>query len=364
MLTTMIHEGRDAVLDAVQRAGPETVATGFQRLPWLSALFAELLSAASQPILVDIRNESGALVLMLPLVATRERGLNVLRVPSFGVSDYGGPILGQASDSTSGLWSAIKSAITRHDLLIIENMPRTIAGRTNPLVTLPGTCPSEHHRNALAIDGTVEEFLRALGKKFRKEVERCGRLLADRGEPSFHRAGTPEQIAGAYAILEQQQAARRHEAGGQYLLERPEYSRFYRTLLAKGCTTGTAHLFTLSAGADVGACLLGITNGGTFKLLRISTAGGDWKRISPGRLVVVEAMRYFVPKGVSRFDMGIGDYPFKHGFGIEPEPLTNLEVALTAKGWPWIAKSRARRALRDIKPLRRAIHHLKGRAAD
>lgn len=364
-LTTVVHQGSAAVLQAVGRAGPDTAATAFQSHAWLSALFAEILPVVSaHPVLVEIRDATGALVLMLPLVATHERGLNVLRVPSFGVSDYGGPILGPASHAAGPLWPDIKAALEDHDLLIIENMPRAIGGRANPLVTVPGTFPSEHHRNALTIDGSVDEFLRALGKKFRKEVERCGRLLADRGEPAFRRAETSDDIDEAYAILEQQQAARRHEAGGDYILERPEYSRFYKTLLENGLTTGTAHLLTLSAGDDVGACLLGVTNGSTFKLLRISTAGGDWKRISPGRLVVVEAMRHFVPIGVRRFDMGIGDYPFKHGFGIEPEPLVTLEAALTARAWPRIARSRARRALRDIEPLRRAVRRLKGRRAD
>jgi CelD/BcsL family acetyltransferase involved in cellulose biosynthesis len=360
-LSVHLHEGRDAVLSVIDGAGADVASTAFQRLSWLTALFAELLPvAAAQPLLVDVRTADGTLVLMLPLVATHERGLSVLRVPSFGVSDYGGPILGPAAVPSGDIWNAIKRALSSHDLIVLENMPSVIQGRANPLTAVPGTFPSQHHRNALTLPGTVDEFLRALGKKYRKEVERCGRLLAERGEPAFSRASTPDAIAAAYAVLEQQQADRRHEAGGDYLLERPAYSRFYKTLLTNGLTDGTAHIFTLAADGEIGACLLGITNGGTFKLLRISTAGGDWKRISPGRLVVVEAMRHFVPRGVRRFDMGIGDYPFKQGFGIEPEPLVTLEAALTAKAWPRLAISRARRRLRDIEPLRRAVRRLKG----
>jgi CelD/BcsL family acetyltransferase involved in cellulose biosynthesis len=365
-LAVSVHDGREAVLAAIQRARPECVATAFQSGPWLSALFAEVLPAmAAHPILVEVKTPDGACVLLLPLVAMRERGLNVLSVPSFGLTDYGGPILGSgAPPAGEVLWPVIKRALAGHDLLLLENMPRIIGGRTNPLVMLDGIAAAGHHRNALQIEGTVEEFLRGLGKKYRKEVERCGRLLAERGTPRFHRAETVAEVDEAYAILEEQQAARRHEAGGAYLLDRPEYSRFYRTLLRNGTETGTAHLFTLGAGAEVGACLLGVTHGVTFKLLRISTAGGEWKRISPGRLIVVEAMRHFVPKGVRRFDMGIGDYPFKQGFGIVPEPLFTLEAALTAKAWPRVALSRTRRTLREIEPLRRAVRRLKGHGPD
>jgi CelD/BcsL family acetyltransferase involved in cellulose biosynthesis len=365
-LAVSLHHGREAVLAAIQRAGPDCVSTGFQSAQWLSALFAEVLPvAAAHPILVEVKTPDGTCVLLLPLVATRERGLDILSVPSFGLSDYGGPILGPGAPAASGaLWPAIKRALVGHDLLIVENMPRIIGGRTNPLAMLDGVVPAGHHRNALQIDGTVEEFLRGLGKKYRKEVERCGRLLAERGSPCFQRTETGAEIDAAYAILEEQQAARRHEAGGAYLLGRPEYSRFYRTLLRNGIEAGTAHLFTLGAGGEVGACLLGVTNGATFKLLRISTADGEWKRISPGRLIVVEAMRHFVPKGVRRFDMGIGDYPFKQGFGIVPEPLVTLEAALTARAWPRVALSRTRRTLREIEPLRRAVRRLKGATPD
>ncbi len=363
-LAVTVHQGRDAVLCALADAGPGTVSTAFQTIPWLTVLFAELLPVASaHPILVDVRTADGALVLMLPLVATHERGLSVLRVPSFGVSDYGGPVLGPASETAAGLWPAIKTALSKHDLLVIENMPRVIHGRPNPLASVPGVFAADHHRNALNIAGTVEDLLRALGKKYRKEVERCSRLLADRGEPLFKRVETPEDIAEAYRVLESQQAARRQKAGGDYLLERREYSRFYETLLRDGAGGGSAHLFTLGAGGEIGACLLGISNAGTFKLLRISTAGGDWKRISPGRLIVLEAMRYFIPRGVRRFDMGIGDYAFKQGFGIEPEPLVTLEAALSARALPRVLANRTRRALRDIAPLRRAVRRLKGQPA-
>ncbi len=363
-LNVSVHTGRDDVLTALRAAGPDAVSTAFQSLPWLTALFTELLpAAAAHPVLVEIRDGRGVLVLMLPLMATFERGLNVLRVPSFGVSDYGGPILGPASECP-GVWPAVRRALAGHDLLVVENMRSAMAGRINPLIAGPGTFASDHHRNAVTVIGTVEDFLRSLGKKYRKEAERCARLLAERGEPTFMRAETDAEIARVYATLEQQQAARRRETGGDYLLKRSEYSRFYRTLLANGCGDGTAHLFTLAAGGEIGACLLGITHGGTFKLLRISTAGGDWKRISPGRLVVIETMRHFLARGIATFDMGIGNYAFKQGFGIAPEPLVTLEAALTARALPRVALNRTRRSMRNIAPLRRAVRRLKGYAGE
>lgn len=360
--------GQDQVLAAVAEAERHAVSGAFQSADWLSALFAEVLPVRhAKPLAVEVRAADGTLALVLPLAAVREHGLNVLCAPSFGVSDYGGPILGPAAPSGGAaaepVWRQVRAALRGHDLLVVDNMPLAIAGRSNPLSAVRAARPAAHHRHALRVEGTVDDLLRGLGKKYRKEVERCGRLLAERGEPAFQRAEMAEELAHAYAILEEQQAARRREAGGDYLLQVPAYSRFYARVLERGLATGRAHLFTLGAGGEVGACLMGVTHGRTFTLLRIATAGEAWKRVSPGRLIVIAAMRHFLARGIDTFDMGIGDYAFKQGFGIHPEPLVTLEAALSKKAWPRLAGRRAWMALRGIAPLRRAVHRIRGHGA-
>ena len=361
-------EGTAEVQAAATLADQEANSGVFQSAAWLAAVFSELAPVhQAEAVAVEVRTAAGDLALLLPLLATREAGLDVLRVPSLGVCDYGGPILGPAAPDNERaareLWQSVTVALGGYDLIIIENMPLTIGGRSNPLASVAAARPADHQRHALTLASTVEEMLRGRGKKYRKEAERCTRLLAERGAPAFKRAESWQDIAHGYAILQEQQAARRSEAGDGYVLDQPEYARFYETLVRQGTAAGTAHLFTLAAGAEVGACLLGVTHAGVFTLLRISTAGGPWKRISPGRLIVLEAMRYFLPRGVRTFDMGIGDYPFKQGFGIEPEPLATLEASLSLKGWPRFMRHRLRAAARRNARLRTLVRRIKGAAA-
>ena len=105
----------------------------------------------------------------------------------------------------------------------------------------------------------------------------------------------------------------------------------------------------------VGAALLGVKHDGAFTLLGISSAGERWRHLSPGRLIVVAAMRYFADRGVRTFDMGAGEHAFKRGFGIEPERLLELNAALTWKAAP-------RALLARTKARARANPHLKGLA--
>lgn len=328
-------------------------ATPFQDARWLEPLLDEVAPAhgASFVGLVTTEHDTGALAMALPLVVRRVKGLSIAGFANFGVSDYGGPILGPAAPSdrasATHVWRQIAGKLSEVDALHLESMPRTIAGRINPLAGLPGTLAARHSGHSVTVSGTVEEFLRARGKKYRKEVERCYRQLEKEGTWTFTRAETRDELAAIYEALEQQQRARRQRAGDTYSLDRPEYSRFYERLLREGRESGFAHLFALRSGTEIVATLLGLTTGGTFTLLRISNAGERWRHVSPGRLVVIEAMRTLTEKGIRRFDMGIGDYAFKDGFGAGTEPLTDLVRGLTLKGHAYAAlvhaKARARR---------------------
>lgn len=358
-------DGPAAVVAAAQDVERSAAGGVFQSPLWLQALFTHLAPASDTTCLaLDVIDAATReRVLFLPLIAQREGGLRVVRLPSCGVSDYGGAWLGPAvptepADITA-LWRALRAALGGFDLIELENMPLTIGGRSNPLARVGGAHPARHSRHALHLPGTVEDMLRGLGKKYRKEAERCGRLWAERGATWFRRPEPGDGLDAAYATLEAQQAARRNEAGGGYVLDRPQYSQFYAEVLRGGVPAGTAHLFTLGAGDETGACLLGLSDGDTFTLLRISTAGGDWKRLSPGRLVILETMRHFLARGVRTFDMGIGDYPFKDGFGIVPEPLVSVSAPLRAKAWPRFAMAQVREQARRSPRLRQLVHRMR-----
>ncbi|MGQ0671853.1 MAG: GNAT family N-acetyltransferase [Hyphomicrobium sp.] len=344
----------DAIIAAL--AEFDAAETPFQTPHWLRAVYDELAPAhGAGPLAVRVTEaESGRLALLLPLIVTRDGGTTIAGFPDFGVSDYGAPLLGPAAPTEASdgvrMWTAIAAALDGIDLVRLSSMPTLLGGRPNPLLAAGHEMPSRHAANRLAIETSLEDFLRSRGKKYRKEVERCYRLLDKEGAWSFRRAETPHEVARAYATLETQQGARRHAAGGEYALDKPEYSHVYERVLRDGVAEGSAHIFTLETERDTVAVLLGLTHAGAFTLLRISNGGERWHHLSPGRLVVAEAMRHFLAHGIRTFDMGIGDYAFKRGFGIEPDPLVDLVAGLTWRGKAHAtlihAKNRARQSSR------------------
>ncbi len=346
-------EGTAAALALISAHEHETAGLAFQRVAWLKPLYEDLAAErGAVPLAVAVTDvRSGGLAMLLPLLVTREGRRTVVSFASLGVSDYGAPLLGPQAPATreaaTVLWATIRTALRGYDAVSLTNMPLDISGRQNPLTLLPRLLPSRHSGHALTLSTTVEALLASRGKKYRKEAERCTRLLAEKGTPEFRRAQTDAEIASAYATLQAQQRARHAARASDYRLDEPAYASFFEHALKNGTPTQTAHIFTLGAGGEAGAVLYGISSDATFTLLRISTAGEAWKRVSPGRLIVLDTMRYFLDHGVRTFDMGIGNYAFKEDFGASTDPLFDLVAPLSLRGLPQaltaVAKAQARR---------------------
>ena len=386
-LTFRCVSGTEAVIAGIRHAyATGGVATGFQSIPWLKALYSVVASMrGGEPRLVTLTDETGRLVVAVPLIIRRERGLKVAECADLGLADYCVPLMGPGvpaspagSAGTAPVYRAILAALGDVDLVRFEKMPRDVAGRINPLALHPSAFASRFNRNSLTIDSTVDAFIASCGKKNRKEAARAWRRLEEMGDVRLARAQTDAQIDIAYCHLEAWQSERHRRAGRDYVLDQPEISRFYHTLLKQTVASGEASLFILSvqqpgggavsrtAARELVAVLLGTKCGDTFTVLRIADAGGKWRHTSPGRMIVLKTMRRLVDEGVRTFDLGIGDYRFKRWLGARPSPLVDVTLARTWRALPAVYASIARRRLREIPSVRaivrkiRALGNLRG----
>jgi len=337
--------------------------TPFQASDWLEATYQHLAPIYDgEPILIVARcANTDAFMCVLPLVVVHDSGLQVAGFPDFGLSDYGAPLVASMGDKgltaqqAKILWESICRVLPEIDRISLTNMPLADAEHPNPLARLASARSSAHTRYVMELDDTVEAFLVSRGKKYRKEVERCFRLLADRGVWCFKRAQTPTEIAAAFEALERLQSNRWLGPDEKdYRLKNKVVSKFYSEALTKGDEAQGAQIFTLRCGEETIAVLYGLAFANTFTLLRIASASESWRRLSPGRLIVIEALRHFVARDVRCFDLGIGDYAFKRGLGAKALPLVDIEHALTWKAKPHIMLMQAKGWLRQHPQLLKA----------
>lgn len=327
-----IFDGADEALAAFEAIETGLVSNGFQTLDWLTVLYEELApSRKAMPRLVVVtERDSDDVALVLPLLVAREGVLKVASFADLGVSDYGGPILGPVRLADRSVirrvWRSVRSAMRDIDLIRFERMPAEIGGRPNPLLMRLGRSPALSIGSVLTVPDTVETYLGGIGKKYRKEVERCYRLWQKEPAPRFYRATTADEIAHVYLALVEQQSRRHAAPHSKNILDELAFGSFYERLAIDGSDAGLSALFALEANGEIIATLFGIVHDGAFTRLSISTGGKEWGHLSPGRLVVIEAMKYFAARGVRHFDMGIGEHPLGRGFGAKHVPLYDLVV--------------------------------------
>lgn len=356
-----VFDGADEALAALDSVQSGLISTVFQSINWLTVLYEDLAPAkrALPRVVVVTERNSGEVALVLPLVVVKKNNLRIARFADLGVSNYGAPMLGKASlvkpRSIRRAWRAALQAMPDVDLIRLERMPAEIAGRPNPLMKRAGVVPSRMSGTVFTVDGSIEDYIRSRGKKFAKEVARTTRVWHREGAPQFARATTPEQIARAYSVLDEQQAARQTALGNRYLLDEAPYRAFYERLVMDGTDCGLGYLFTLEARGVVVATLFGVLHDDVFTCLRISFGQDRWSHLSPGRLIALETIKYMMARGVRRFDMGIGDYPYKRQLGARDVPLFDLIVARDLAALPKAAFHRFKARVRRHGPLRALV---------
>ena len=351
----VVHRGLESVSAAFDSLSDAVPLTPFQSRDWILCSYQVLAPAnAAEPCLVIVRRQGdGALCFALPLVIAQERGLTLAGFPDFGLADYGAPLVcgGAIKDlfarDIATVWNQVCHALSGLDRLSLTNMPETMAGRANPLCQLSRAVPASHARYVVKLETSVEDFLISRGKKYRKEVERCYRLLAQRGDWRFVEAKTDDDITQAFDDLDRLQGQRWHGASDDYHLQTTAVADFYRRNLTLAQSTDHgAKIFTLKSEGETIAVLYGLVFENTFTLLRIASAGGELRRLSPGRLIVMETMRHFLQHQIKTFDLGIGDYAFKRGLGAQQRALVDVEQALTLRAYPHVMLMQAKGWLR------------------
>ncbi len=336
----------------------------FHSLVWMRAWYDKLGSTAERtPLFVGVkRRDTGADVMLLALVQRRRWGLSLVEFADAGVVDYVSPLVaaewagcspddtGATAASAQRLWQAMRLALRGHDLLCIEKMLGEALGEcprsTNPLMFALHVQTCEMSVSQFHVAHTWDAWLNSLGKDKRRNLQRAWHSFTRSEGALFERITDPSKAFETYAMMEEQQATRMQQRQGDYLLDRTEYSAFYRQALADGLADGRVVLTALRDGEHLVAAQLGIANRNRYVALRQTMGGDQWHASSPGRLLNERTAYHLYEQGLRWFDFGIGSYRHKQMFRVSQIPLYDACEALSWRGvpvnWAW----RLRRALK------------------
>ncbi len=352
-----------AVEDAWLQLTMEGHAGPFQTLGWVSAWYeATARFGLAEPlILTGSRRADGRPDIILPLCRHKRFGCTFITAPDGGVSDLYAPVLSQAlANDADGLQSFFQQARKRlppHDLIFISKLEAARDGSAPVLAPSRFLAKLPYSAWCLELKACgaeqAEMLIRTKARRnVRQKINQMNRVAAR--SVTFHDELSSSDVLDTIWTMR----AERFRA-----IDRPDglnQSR-WRHLYQEVCEGRHGDLKPFSAvltanGEAVGA-QLGIRHKEHFVGTLLSFQMGAYERYSPGLQVVFESVKRLAQEGVTRFDLSVGDQPYKRQLGCMPRPLYELLVPSSLKGavvWAyWRSKNNLRSHPRLFNVLRR-----------
>ena len=341
--------------------------TAFQHGYWLGAWY-EAFHDVPPLIAVISDAATGKDIAVVPMISHTRRGIRVVEFADLGVSDNNAPILAcdAALDAvgaraiSAALVDGLRALPDRFDLLRLKKMPAYVGGKPNPLVALGrfGSCSLNGN---LVLTG--DDYVDYQASIKRMQMPRCWRVFSRHAGARFEIATDVARAHELLDVMDVQQQARMQKLGSRFVLNDDAHASFYRDVAEKGVAEGYAVVSALVCDDGIVATTLGVRYGATYFLLRIGHAGKPWASCSPGLLVTERTMAALHAQGVRRFDLSIGNHDYKRRFGAEPVPLTDVSVALSRRGLPYVLRDHAAQGLRRHPKLAALVARAMGKGA-
>jgi len=317
------------------------VATPYQRFdfiaPWLRHVGHR---QGVRPFLVVGCDARGAPLFLLPLGRTRRGPLEVAgflggKHVNFNVALWRREVAAALDrGAMERIVGMIRAAGAGTDLLMLTNQPHRWDGVANPFAALRHQpSPSFAWRGALADDFAALVAARVSGAQ-RKKLRKKERVLAGARPVRYWRAETADDAARVLDVFFRQKAERMAELGLANAFAAPGMREFIAAAATAELATGrpAIELYAASVGDTILATYGGLVGNGRFCGIFNSMIRNELAHESPGQLLLFNLVRMCCERGLTTFDLGVGEATFKQLFCDEPEPLFDSFLPLTPLG--------------------------------
>jgi len=193
--------------------------------------------------------------------------------------------------------------------------------------------PSFGYRGRLPAD--FETLMQAATSgNTRKKLRKKERNLSRYGELRYWRAGTSEEVRRVLDAFFAQKATRMRELGMSDVFAEPGVRDFVAAASMTGLPAGrpAIELYACSIASTIVATYGGVVREGRFCAMFNSIIRNEFAAESPGELLLFQLVRMCCERGLTTFDLGVGEAGYKDTFCSEPEPLFDAFVPLTPLG--------------------------------
>lgn len=344
-----------SIADAWRALEGEGLATPYQRHEWVAAYAAEAMASEGDDLrVVHVQGQGGRTVAILPFVVRRRFGLAIAGFPGgkhanfqMGVFDRGF-CAGLDAGAAEALLAEAGRAIGA-DAFMLHNQPLSWEGIANPFASLKAQpSPSQAYRLPLQRDPDAT-LQAAMSSSARKKHKNKRARFAELGASRSFVARTPEEKEAVLAAFFSQKARRFAQMGVADPFAEPSVRAFIRAASAGDGPAVTLHALELEG--RIVAVYVGAVHGGRFSGMATSFEPDPAiMKVSPGEILLVDIIRGEAARGLSMFDLGVGEARYKTTICSETEELADSFVGVSPLGRAAAEAARlAGRAKRTLK---------------
>ena len=318
----------------------------FQTFEWILLWYQTIGGPERvEPYIVFIKDGGGQPLMMVPLGIRRRYGCRILTFLGGDVTDYNAPLCSDRftrdCDPTwiDCLWQKI-SKLSGADLVWLQRMPETLPDGVNPLIAEAHAHHTDNAYAATSLPATFAEFAVTRSRSYFADTRRKHRKLERLGELALDLPQSQEGIAQIVDAMLRQKRRRISDSKARPMP--PLQETFYRSLASATFQHGRPHVASLRIGGELVATHLGMLHRNRFYWLMPGFEGGDWARLSVGRILLQCLIEWCIVNRIDSFDLTVGDEEYKRFWADTRLKLYESRYAQTVRGACFLAGSRLR----------------------
>ncbi len=354
-LTITVHADA-APIEAEWRALFDRAGTSVYQSPdWIGCWLAAAAPALGiRPAIVALRH-GAELVMVFPLGVERIGPVRLARHLGGEHANIRMPLVapawrGQADSAAADrLLARIAAAIGGVDLFDFDALPAEQDGTPLFLARHPAALPARCNVGTLRLQPDFAALLAAhrgarKSKKHRWQVN----ALAPIGGYSLRRAASQAEAEAMFEAFLTEKAAWFRRMGIADSFAAPGIADFFRALIARRWQDGGNTAIDIDA-IEFGGSLHAILGSGTAKGRQsgyfLAIVEDEWRRISPGELLIHDVVAAACARGTRLFDLGRGEERYKASWLDQTETHVRLLRPVTWRGRAAILALRTRDAI-------------------
>lgn len=349
--SAMSSAGRSAfhvdVIDSLAAAEPawrelETpphLSTPYQRFDFQSAWFNTVgVAEGCRPLIVVLRDDAGAALLLLPLIVSQRRGLQIASYFGGSHINLNMPLMQRrfaeraTRDDVEAIIDRLHIAAPQVDILDLERQPVEWEGVTNPMTLLPGQ-PSPTLCPLLIVEPGEDPSIR-ISTSYRRRLRSKERKLQALPGYRYIRADddeTAQRLLEAFLTMKRQHMA---EQKLPDIFGDPSVAEFIKKLATTRIDQGryAIEVHAIECDDEVIAISANVANQFCSSVMFGTYTNSENAKFSPGVILMRYMIDDYAERNIPTIDFGIGDDEYKRQFCRRDRVITDSYIALTSRG--------------------------------